>query len=98
MGFLDKIKDIFKPVNKSNLLEIYLRDNKCQEDIKLLVRKSYDIQRIYEEDDDAYYRLNKVVICNNCYSKINLTIDFDKRYKIINTDIQGGEMLSKEDL
>ncbi|MFW6015561.1 MAG: hypothetical protein ACOCRK_03925 [bacterium] len=98
MGFIDKLKNILKPNNNSNLLEIYLRDNKCQKDIKLLVRKSYDIYRVYEDDDSADFRLNKVVICNNCYNKINLTIDFDKRYNIINTDIQGGEMVLKEDL
>ena len=97
MGFMDKIKDFFQPVNNTNLLEIYLQDKKCKEKIKLLVRKSYDIQRIYEKDQDADYRLRKVVICNNCYNKINLEIDYNKKYNIINSEIDGGELITKEE-
>ncbi|MEJ6950586.1 hypothetical protein [Natronospora cellulosivora (SeqCode)] len=96
MGFLDKLKNMFKPAKKNNLIEINLKDNKCKERIKLLVRKSYDIQRIYENDQNADYRLNKVVICNNCYSKIEVKIDFNKSYKIINKDIKGGKLISEE--
>lgn len=98
MGFFDFLKNIFQPVKQNNLIHIYLKDNKCKEKMKLLVRKSYDIQRIYEENEEAEYRLKKVVICNNCYNKINLQIDFDKRYNIINSQIDGGEIISEENI
>ncbi|NLM97123.1 MAG: hypothetical protein GX175_05880 [Halanaerobiaceae bacterium] len=97
MAFFDFIKNIFKPAYNSNLLFFYIRDRKCGEKIKLLVRKSYDIQTIYEDTDKADYRLNKVVICNKCYNKINLQLDFDQAYNIINSHIDGGELISKEE-
>ncbi|MFW6287157.1 MAG: hypothetical protein ACOC2J_00190 [bacterium] len=97
MGFFDAIKRLFQPVNQANLIHIYIQDKKCGEKIKILVRKSYDIQKIYEYGEEADYRLKKVVICNNCYNKINLTIDFDRRYNIINTEIDGGKIITENE-
>lgn len=97
LGFFDYIKKIFGPANRGNLMNFYLKDKKCGEKIRLLVRKSYDIQRIYEDSDQADYRLKKVVICNNCYNKIDVRIDFDKRYNIIDSEINGGEIITKEE-
>lgn len=97
MGFFDLIKRFFKPNRQGNLIPIYLRDNKCGENIKVLVRKSYDIQKIYEDGEKADYRLKKVVICNNCYNKIIVTIDFDRAYNIINTTIDGGKVITEKE-
>lgn len=97
MGFINFLKNIFKPANHGNLINLYLKDNKCGEKIKLILRKSYDIQRIYEDSEEADYRLSKVVICNNCYNKINLKIDFDRRYNIINKEIDKGELITEEE-
>jgi hypothetical protein len=97
LGFSDFIKKIFTPVKQGNLINFYLKDEKCGEKIKLLVRKSYDIQRIYEDSEEADYRLNKVVICNSCYNKINVKIDFDKRYNIIDSQIDGGKIIAVDE-
>lgn len=97
MAFFDFIKNIFSPVKNTNLLLIYLKDKKCGEKIKVLVRKSYDIQTVYEDSHNAEYRLSKVVICNNCYNKINLQLDFDRGYNIINSQIDGGELITEEE-
>jgi len=48
MGIFDKIKSIFAGGNQSNLIEIYVEDDKCGNQMKLLFRKSYDIQKVYE--------------------------------------------------
>ncbi len=97
MGFLDFIKNIFQPVRQGNIIHIYLKDEKCGEKIKLLVRKSYDIQKIYEDNEQADYRLKKVVICNKCYNKINVRIDFNKRYNILDSQLDGGNIISEEE-
>ena len=97
LGLFDYIKKIFQPVKHGNLITFYLKDKKCGSKIKLLVRKSYDIQRIYEDSDKADYRLNKVVICNSCYNKITLKIDYDKKYNILDTKINGGEIITEEE-
>lgn len=97
MGFFDFIKNIFQPVRQGNIIHIYLKDEKCGEKIKLLVRKSYDIQKIYEDNEQADYRLKKVVICNKCYNKINVRIDYNKRYNIIDSQLDGGNIISEEE-
>lgn len=97
LGFFDVLKNLFHPAKQSNIIHIYLKDKKCNEKIKVLVRKSYDIQRIYEDNEEAEYRLKKVVICNKCYNKINVKIDFDRRYNIINNQIDGGELITEEE-
>lgn len=79
------------------MIAIYLKDNKCNEKIKILVRKSYDIQRIYEEGEEVEFRLNKVVICNKCYNKIYVKLDFDRNYNIIKKEVNGGEIISEEE-
>lgn len=98
MGLFDKIKSIFSGGDKqSNLIEIYLKDNKCGNQMKLMFRKSYDIQRVYEDNRDAAFEIKKIVVCDNCYNKINLHLEFDKRYNIIEQEIENGEIIAKEE-
>lgn len=97
MGLLNFLKKLFRAPQNSNIISIYLRDKKCKEKIKVLVRKSYDIQPLYEEEETAAYRLNKVVICNKCYNKIHLTLDFDQNYNIIKKNVEGGEIITEEE-
>lgn len=65
--------------------------------MKLLFRKSYDIQKVYAEDREADYEIKKVIVCDNCYNKIDLHLEFDKRYNIINQEIKSGKIISKEE-
>lgn len=97
MGFLDKIKSIFSGGNQSKLIDIYVEDNKCGNQMKLLFRKSYDIQKVYEDNREAAYEIKKVVVCDKCYNKIELHLEFDKRYNIINQEIESGKIISKEE-
>lgn len=99
MGLFDKLKSIFNGSggSKSKLIDIYIEDKKCKNQMKLLFRKSYDIQKVYEDNREAAYEINKVVVCDNCYNKIDLHLEFDKRYKIIKQEIENGKIISKED-
>lgn len=97
MGLINFIKRFFQTPQDSNLISIYLRDKKCNEKIKVLVRKSYDIQPLYEEEEEAAYRLSKVVICNKCYNKIYLTMDFDRNFNLIKEEARGGEFITEEE-
>ena len=98
MGIFDKIKNIFSGGgNQSKLIDIYVEDDKCGNQMKLIFRKSYDIQKVYEDNRDAAYEINKVVVCDKCYNKIDLHLEFDKRYNIIKREIENGKLLSKEE-
>ena len=99
MSLFDKLKSIFNSdrANQSKLIDIYVEDDKCGNQMKLLFRKSYDIQKVYKDDREAAYEIKKVVVCDNCYNKIDLHLEFDKRYKIIRQEIENGKIISKEE-
>lgn len=97
MGIFDKIKSIFAGGKQSNLIDIYVEDDKCGNQMKLLFRKSYDIQKVYEDNRDAVYEISKVVVCDKCYNKINLHLEFDKRYNIINQEVEDGKIINREE-
>jgi len=97
MGLFDKLKSVFTGdgSNQSKLIDIYVEDNKCGNQMKLLFRKSYDIQKVYKDDRVAAYEIKKVVVCDKCYNKIDLHLEFDKRYKIISQEIENGKIISE---
>ena len=97
MGIFDSIKNFFSRGNSSPLVEIYLEDKKCGNQMKLIFRKSYDIQKVYEEQRKAAYEIKKVAVCDQCYNKIDLQIEFDKNYKKIKESIESGKIISKEE-
>lgn len=95
MSFFSKIKSIFNKGSQAKLVDIYLEDTKCGNQMRLLFRKNYDIQKVYEDNRAAAYEINKIVVCDECYNKIKLHLEFDKRYNIISQELKGGEILSK---
>ncbi len=99
MGLFDKLKSVFTAggTNQSKLIDVYVEDDKCGNQMKLLFRKSYDIQKVYTDDREAAYEIKKVVVCDNCYNKIDLHLEFDNRYKIIKQEIENGKIISKEE-
>jgi hypothetical protein len=97
MGFLDSIKRLLSSPQKSNIIEVYLKDDKCGKMLKVILRKSYEISRVYEEQSDVKYMVNKVVICDKCFNRIKFSLGFDKHYNIISRQIEGGSFLSEEE-
>ena len=84
MGIIDKIKSLFGGGKQSDLVEVNVKDDNCGNEIQVLFRKSSEIKRVNDKSREAEYEVNKVVICDQCYNKIKLHVDFDKNYKIIN--------------
>jgi len=96
MGFFDKLKKIFSGNKNSNLIKIYVKDNKCGEKIKIVLRKGYDIARNYEETESTF-STKKVAICDNCYNKIYINLQFDKNYQIVGQEIKNGELITADE-
>jgi hypothetical protein len=98
MGLFDKLKNVFSGGgDNSKVIEVYIEDKKCGNQMKLIFRKSYDIQKVYEDQREAAYEIKKVVICDNCYNKLDLRMEFDKKYNIIDQEIKDGKIISKEE-
>lgn len=96
MGVFNFFNKFYSKQRFNNILEVYLQDNRCGNKIKVILRKSYDIQRIYEEKE-ADFEVNKVVICDKCFNKIKINIQYDKKYNVISRKIEGGSFINKED-
>ncbi|MBS3810736.1 MAG: hypothetical protein KGY44_02600 [Halanaerobiales bacterium] len=96
MSFFDKIKKYFTPSSNNKIVNIYLQDEKCGNKMKVVLRKGYDIQRVYKENIKAKYQISKVIVCDKCYNNIMIDIKFDKNYNIISKNIENGEFISKE--
>jgi hypothetical protein len=95
MGFF---KGLFSTNRNNNIINIFLKDNKCGHKIRVVLRKSYDIQRVYDDQDqEAAFMINKLIICDKCFNKINIDIKFDKRYNILSRKIDNGEFITEEE-
>lgn len=96
MGFLDKIKSIFTGGSQSKLIEIEVEHDRCGNQMKLLFRKGYDIQKVYEDNRDAAYEVNKIVVCDKCYKKMKLQLEFDKKYNLIEKRLENFDEVNKK--
>lgn len=63
--------------------------DRCGEIIEVRLRKSSDIQRNYESNEAAYY-VRKTIVGNECFNRIELSIEFDQRYRPIDVVVEGG--------
>ncbi len=97
MSFFDKIKKYFTPSSDDKIVSVYLQDEKCGNKMKVVLRKGYDIQRVYKENIKAKFQISKVIVCDKCYNNIMIDIKFDKNYNIISKNIENGKFISKEE-
>lgn len=96
MGLFDKIKDFLTPSSDSKIVKLYVKDKKCGNKMRVVLRKGYDIQRIYNDEVEGEHKIHKVIVCDKCYSNIVIDVTFDKNYNIINQSIENGEFLTEE--
>lgn len=98
MGLFDKIKEILTPSSNSKIVKLYVKDKNCGNKMRVVLRKGYDIQRIYSDDKEGKHQVQKVIVCDKCYNNVVIDVKFDKRYNIIDKSIENGEFLTKEEL
>ncbi|MEE9192224.1 MAG: hypothetical protein V3U04_06390 [Candidatus Aerophobetes bacterium] len=103
MGFWDSLfaKKEKKSVSARagrGFISFEVKCGKCGEEIKIMVRRTMDLQNLYLESGEkgAAYRLKKEILGKNCPNLINITVDFDRSYAILSRDISGGEFAGQE--
>ena len=103
MGFWDRLfagKEK-KPLSARpgrGFISFEVKCGKCGEEIKVMVNRTMDLQNLYLESGEkgAAYRLKKEILGKNCPNLINITVDFDRSYRILSRDISGGEFAGQE--
>ena len=104
MGFWDKLfsrkaKKRISPRLKGDFILFTLKCDKCGEEIKINVNRRTDIQSLYTEagEKGAAYTLRKEILGRKCPNLINITVNFDRNYRILSRDVSGGKFISSEE-
>lgn len=94
LNIFESLKSIFKKSASNNkTITFKVKCNKCTNINEIKVLKSYDIANVYEDNQPGDYRLNKYIVCPNCYNEIHLEIFFDKSYQKVSSMCKSGELV-----
>ena len=52
-----------------------------------------------EEPEDGFeYYVNKTIVGNKCFNRIEASFFFDAKYELINSDLYNGELITEKNL
>lgn len=71
---------------------VHVLCDRCREVIGVRLRKSSDIQRAFDEGESAFF-VQKTVVGNGCFNRIELRLDFDERYRPVAVKATGGRLV-----
>lgn len=104
MGFWKRLfskisKKRVSPRLKGDFIPFAVKCDKCGEEIRINVNRRTDIQSLYTEagGKGAAYTLKKEILGRKCPNLINITVDFDRNYRILSRNISGGKFISSEE-
>lgn len=66
---------------------------RCGERIDVRLRKSSDIQRSLEGDPFEYF-VQKTIVGTGCFNRIELRLEMDGRYRLIDSEAKGGRLVT----
>jgi len=96
--FSRKAKKGISPRLKGDFILFAVKCDKCGEEIRINVNRRSDIQSLYTEagEKGTAYTLRKEILGRKCSNLINITVDFDRNYRILSRDVSGGKFISSE--
>ena len=96
MGFLNKLRSLMSGSgDRDDAIHIYVQCDKCGAKLDIRVNKQYDLTSDY--DDDGTRVLHKEILDDKCFTLMHAQIRFDRQYNIIDSDIEGGRMITREE-
>ncbi|NLK09154.1 MAG: hypothetical protein GX316_10750 [Firmicutes bacterium] len=104
MSFFARLLEMFTPsspsqpgiVNTRDAVLVHLRCDECDELISLRIRKSSEIQREVDRGKGYDMYVNKTVVGNNCFNRMQLCLEFDQAYRVVNQELTGGSFTCKD--
>ena len=97
MGLFSFLKKLFTGGSKDNNLKyLYYQCHRCKKGFKLLLRKSYDIQTLYDDHPEYAYLYQKELRDPECFNDIKFKVYFDSGYNIAEAEVKGGKLISRE--
>ncbi len=100
MNLLKRISDFFDSsaaVDEAGYW-VYVRCNKCQEDLKARVNLHNDLSIRYDEPGGPSYFCRKMIVgSSGCFQRIEIELTFNQKRKLIKREISGGIFIEKEE-
>lgn len=99
MGFFNRItrkmRQAAEKRRQADFIPFKVRCSKCGEEILINVNRRTDLQNLYHErgEKGAAFNLKKEILGKKCPHLIRIDVDFDRNYRIINRNIQGGSFI-----
>ena len=96
MGFFDSLKSFVSGRNEQDKAGfwIYVRCRRCGEFVKTRV----DLQSALNLRDEGGYLTRKTLVGNQrCFQRIDVTLYFDEKRRLVDQEIQHGEFISAEE-
>lgn len=72
----------------------YVRSNRTGEVIQLRLHRYNDLS---QTDNEQGYFVRKLVVGQKGFDRMELEMNFDKNRRFVGADVQGGEMVDRED-
>ncbi len=97
MGIFDFLKREKKEryiYSTGDLLVFYVQCDKCQELLRVIVRKHSELYRTYSKGP-AEYEIQKEIVGAKCQNKINVHFDLKPNYAEVSHEITGGKLLTQ---
>ena len=79
-----------------NALWLHVRCDRCGEVIDVRVDRRYDLASnlLDPGEEGPAYTVHKDVVGDRCFRRISVTLGFDRRFNVVEQDIQGGRLQS----
>ena len=82
-----------------NALWLHVQCDRCGEVIAVRVDRRYDLASnlLDPGEEGPAYTVHKDVVGDRCFRRIGVSLGFDRRFNIVEQDIQGGRLLSESE-
>lgn len=99
MGILRKIRNVLFGSASDELRDpmgiyLYAKCDHCGAPVRVRVDKAHDLQRDY---DTGEFVLRKEIMDGTCFALMQATVRFSPRYAIVDSEIEGGQLISWEE-
>ncbi len=103
MGIFDKLSSWLKQASQArreaDFIPFKIKCEKCGEEIIIKVNRRTDLQNLYLESggQGVAFNLKKEILGKKCSNLIQIDIDFNRNYQIMEKRISGGSFLSDKE-
>lgn len=80
----------------SQAIWVHIQCDGCGEPFALRIRKTDEIQRS-EQGTDYTYFVQKQVVGSRCFRRMDMRLEFDASYRIVNQSLSRGRFLTREE-